>query len=92
MHGHFALILTVLAASAYLCVGAAFLDKAMSHIYRQSGFDADYRRMAHDDSRKIAAMRVAQLAVLAGWPVAVSYAIIANQRRQFRQMRGFATA
>jgi adenosine/AMP kinase len=74
--------LMVVASIGYLAVGAAILDKAMSFIHRHKLSDAEFRRLAQDDSYRVAAMRVAQLAILAGWPVAVTLAIIANQRRQ----------
>ena len=79
--------LICVAAIGYLAIGAAILDKAMGFIHRHAVLDADFRRMSLQDGQRRAVMRIAQLAVLAGWPLAVAAAMIANGRRQ---TRGFA--
>lgn len=75
-------IIISLVCIGYLSIGAAVLDNAMAFIRKRSGWDCEFRRMALEDNQRAAVMRVAQLAVLAGWPFAVLSAIIANYRRQ----------
>jgi len=75
-------ILACCAAIGYLAVGAAILDKAMAFIHRNSGADEQFRRMAIEDGQRASAMRLAQLVMLAGWPLAVAAIVIQNGRRQ----------
>ena len=76
---HFALF-----AIAWACIGTGVLQIGMAHIRQHAGHDNDFLRMTLEDARRSLLMRLPQLAIIVGWPIAVALAIVMNVRAQQR--------
>lgn len=71
-----------LALLAWGCIGVAVLGVGMNHIRAHAAMSNAYARMAIEDASRTLAMRMAQAAIVIGWPIAVAYAVLQSIRDQ----------